>query len=339
MLKIEKNVDLAQYTTLKIGAAAEFFVIVRSREELLAAIDWARANKQPIWTLGGGSNVLISKKIKGLVIKNEIKGMAVLERTDDYILVEGKSGENWTKFVNFTIKEKLYGLENLFLIYGTVGAAPVQNIGAYGVEIKDVFYHLKAIDLKTGHEKIFAKPDCRFGYRNSVFKNRLKGKYFIYSVVVKLSRRPVLKLEYGAIRAELAEQGVKEPDLKDVVRAIGAIRTKKLPNPGVLPNAGSFFKNPEISLAKFKQLQKKYPDLPNWPLPAKRVKISAAWLIESAGFKGKRLGSVSMYQKQALILVNHGKATAPSAMALVRKLKAAVKKKFGLDLEEEVNII
>ncbi|MFA5184333.1 MAG: UDP-N-acetylmuramate dehydrogenase [Patescibacteria group bacterium] len=339
MLKIEKNVLLAPYTTLKIGLAAEFFAVIKSRTELLEAIGWAKSHKKTLWILGGGSNVLISKMVKGLVLKNEIKGMEVLERADDYALVEAKSGENWTKFVNFTVKEKLYGLENLFLIYGTVGAAPVQNIGAYGVELKDHFYHLKAIDLKTGHEKIFSKKDCRFAYRDSVFKNRLKGKYFIYSVVVKLSRKPELKLDYGSIRSELDRRGVAKPGLQDVIRVIGEIRTNKLPNPGVLPNVGSFFKNPEISTTRFKALQKKYPELPNWPLPKGGFKVSAAWLIEAAGFKGKQVDQVSMYEKQALILVNHGGADAKAVLALIKKLKAAIKKKFGLDLEEEVNII
>ena len=339
MLKIEKNILLAPYTTLKIGAATEFFAVLKSREDLNEAIEWAKSHKKPIWILGGGSNVLISKKIKALVLKNEIKGMEILDRQDDYSLVEAKSGENWTKFVNFTVKHNLYGLENLFLIYGTVGAAPVQNIGAYGVELKDTFYHLKAIDLKTGHEKIFSKIDCRFGYRDSIFKHRLKGKYFIYSVVFKLSRRPILKLEYVAIQAELTKQKITQPSLKDVIRIIQEIRNSKLPNPSVLPNVGSFFKNPEIGATPLKKLLKKYPTLSFWPLARGRAKISAAWLIESAGFKGKKIGLVGMHDQQALILVNHGGASAKQVLALVKKIKAAIKKKFGLDLQEEVNII
>ena len=211
MLKIERNVNLTPYTTLKIGAPAEFFAVLKNKEDLLAAIAWSKDNKKPIWILGGGSNVLISQKVKGLVLKNEIKGMEIVEKNNNQVFVEAKSGESWTKFVNFTISHGLYGLENLFLIYGTVGAAPVQNIGAYGVELKDVFYHLKAIDLKTGQEKIFAFKDCQFGYRDSIFKNRLQGKYFIYSVTVKLKKEADFKLDYGSIRQELEKKGITKP--------------------------------------------------------------------------------------------------------------------------------
>ena len=339
MLKIEKNVVLAPYTTLKIGAAAEFFSVIKSREELLEAIDWAKSHKQKIWLLGGGSNVLISKKIKALVLKNEIKGIDLVEKNDDYALVEGKSGESWTKFVNFTVSHDLYGLENLFLIYGTVGAAPIQNIGAYGVELKDTFYHLKAIDLKTGQERIFALKDCQFGYRDSIFKKRLKGKYFIYSVTVKLKRRAELRLDYGSIRAELKQRNISQPSITDVVKVIQEIRNAKLPNPGVLPNAGSFFKNVTVSVRRFQALKNKYPLIPSFPADQGGLKIPAGWLIEQAGYKGKKIGPVGMYEKQSLIMVNYGGASARQALALVKKVKAAVKKKFALDLVEEVNII
>lgn len=339
MLKIEKNVILAPYTTLKIGPAAEFFAVIKTKEELLAAIDWAKAKKTKIWVLGGGSNVLISQKIKALVLKNEIKGIELVEKNNDYVLVEGKSGEVWTKFVNFCVSRNLYGLENLFLIYGTVGAAPVQNIGAYGVELKDVFYHLKAIDLKTGHEKIFASKDCRFGYRDSIFKNKLRGRYFIYSVTVKLKRQAEFKLDYGSIREELLKRDIKDPSLRDVVRVIEEIRSSKLPNPTTAPNAGSFFKNVEISSLRFKQIIKKYPNMPHFPGSRGKIKIPAGWLIESAGLKGKKFGTVGIHDKQALILINHGGAQARQMLALIQRIKAAVKKKFALDLVEEVNII
>ncbi|MFA5000133.1 MAG: UDP-N-acetylmuramate dehydrogenase [Patescibacteria group bacterium] len=339
MLNIEKNKPLAPYTTLKIGAAAEFFAAIKSKEDLLEAIAWARKNKKPIWILGGGSNVLISKKIKGLVLKNEIRGMDIIKKNKDYAFVEAKSGESWTKFVNFTVEQGLSGLENLFLIYGTVGAAPVQNIGAYGVELKDVFYHLRAIDLRTGHEKIFALKDCRFGYRDSVFKNRLKGKYFIYSITVKLKRQPNFKLDYGSIREVLAIKGIKKPTARQLISVIQEIRNSKLPNPGLFPNAGSFFKNIEISTVKFKNIKAKYPDVPSWPTGPGKVKVPAAWLIEQAGFKGKKIGPVGMHEKQALILVNYQGAKAQQVLALMKKVKGTVKRKFGLDLEEEVNVI
>lgn len=351
MLNIEKNKALAPYTTLKIGSAAEFFAVIKTKADLLEAIAWAKKNRQPIWILGGGSNVLISKKIKGLVLKNEIRGMAIVAKKKDYILAEAKSGESWTRFVNFTVERGLYGLENLFLIYGTVGAAPVQNIGAYGVELKDVFYHLRAIDLKTGHEKIFALKDCRFGYRDSIFKHRLKGKYFIYSVTVKLKRQPDFKLDYGSIREVLAAKGIKEPTARQLIGVIQEIRNSKLPNPGALPNAGSFFKNAEISSARFKKLLKKYPTMPGFPVAPDsttgrghssgkgKVKIPAGWLIEQAGFKGKKIGPVSMHDQQALVLINLRNAKARQALSLLKKVKAAVKKRFGIDLQDEVNII
>lgn len=339
MLKIEKNRSLAAYTTFKIGANAEFFAVIKSREELLEAINWAKENKKSVWILGGGSNVLITKKIKGLVLKNEIRGMEVLEKNKEYALVEAKSGENWSRFVNFTVERDLYGLENLFLIYGTVGGAPIQNIGAYGVELKDVFHHLKAIDLSTGHEKIFAKKDCRFGYRDSIFKRSLKGKYFIYSMTVKLARQADFKLDYGSIREKLLEKGINQPRLKEVIQTIQEIRNSKLPNPALLPNAGSFFQNAVVELATLKKLLKKYPTMPHFPSGRTKMKIPAGWLIEQAGFKGRKLGPVSMFEKQALVLVAHEPAEAKEVIALARKVKATVKKKFGVDLKEEVNII
>lgn len=339
MLNIEKNKTLAPYTTLKVGAAAEFFAIVKNKEDVLEAIAWAKKNKKPIWVLGGGSNVLISKRVKGLVLKNEIKGINVAERRRDSVLLEAMSGEIWTKFVNFSVSHGLYGLENLFLIYGTVGAAPVQNIGAYGAEIKDVFYHLRAIDLKTGHEKIFSAKDCRFGYRDSIFKNRLKGKYFIYSVTVQLKKKAELNLGYAPLKIKLAEKGVSRPNQQDLIKVIQEIRNSKLPNPALLPNAGSFFKNAIVSTTHFKKLSKQYPDIPNWSEGKTKVKIPTGWLIEAAGFKGKKIGPVRMYEKQSLILVHNGKANAKQVIALVKKVKAAVKKKFAIDLSEEVNII
>lgn len=339
MIEIQKKIPLAKYTTLKIGDAAEFFAVIKNLNDLKEAIVWARQNKKLIYILGGGSNVLIAGKIKGLVLKNEIKGIEIVDKQPDYVLVEAKAGESWTKFVNFTIEHNLYGLENLYLIYGTVGAAPIQNIGAYGVELKDNFYHLKAIDLKTGHEKNFSLKDCRFAYRDSIFKNKLKGKYFIYSVTLKLKRQADLKLDYGSIREELLKKNIINPSLRDVIKVITEIRNSKLPNPGILPNAGSYFKNTEISQLKYNNLLKKYPKMPSFPAAKGKVKIPTGWLIETAGFKGKKFGPVSMYEKQALILVNHGGAEAKHVLTLVKKIKNVVKKKFGLDINEEVNVI
>jgi len=339
MLKIEENKILAPYTTLKIGPAAEFFTIVKSRADVLEAINWAKENKKAVFILGGGSNLLITKKIKGLVIKNEIKGLEVVEKNKDYALIEGASGELWSKFVNFAVSHDLYGLENLFLIPGTVGAAPVQNIGAYGVELKDCFFHLKAVELKSGDEKIFALKDCEFSYRDSIFKNEFKNKYFILSATLKLARVPNYKLDYGSIRETLEAKGIKNPSLHNLINVIQEIRNSKLPNPAVLPNAGSFFQNPIISMVRFKSLALKFPDIPNWPSGKGKVKLSAGWLIEQAGLKGKKFGPLGMYEKQALVLVNYDNASPKQALNFIEKVKSEVYKKFKINLKEEVNII
>jgi len=335
MLEIKRNIKLAPYTTLNIGAAAEFFAIIKSRDDLEEAIMWANKNKQPITILGGGSNLLITSKIKGLVIKNEIVGTQITAETKDESWLTGNSGEVWSKFVSCAVKNELYGLENLYLIYGTVGAAPVQNIGAYGVELKDIFDSLVAIDLKTGKEKIFKLADCQFAYRDSIFKKKLKGKYFIYQVTVKLSKKPKFKIDYADIKIEL---GKKKLNLENVIAAIFKIRNAKLPNPVSLANAGSFFKNPEISVSQFKKLQLKYPDIKSF-VSGKKIKVPAGWLIEKAGLKGKKFGPVSMYEKQALILVNHGGATASQILKHIDRVQVAVLKQFGIKLEPEVNII
>lgn len=337
MIKIEKNYNLKKLNTLAINSVAKYFSVIKSKDDLLSAISYAKENKLKIVILGGGSNVLLLEKIDALVLKNEIKGMCVLKETKTRATISAYSGETWSSFVSYAVTNKLYGIENLFLIYGTVGAAPVQNIGAYGVELKDVFLSLKAINLKTGKEKEFSREECQFGYRDSIFKKSLKGKYFIYQVSLNLSKKKSFKLDYGSIRADLETKGIKSPELSDVVATISEIRNSKLPNPYVIPNAGSFFKNPEISGAKFKALQKKYPNMPFYPLVTK-YKIPAGWLIESVGLKGKEFGPVSMYERQALILVNKG-GSAKQVLALVAKVKSEVSKKFGLDLELEVNVV
>lgn len=338
MLEIKKNILLAQYTTLKIGSVAEFFSIIKTKEELLEAVSWAKQNKKDIFVLGGGSNVLIASKIKGLVLKNELKGINIARETKNFAWLSAKSGELWTKYVHEAASRNLYGLENLYLVPGTVGAAPVQNIGAYGVELKDVFYSLAAIDLKTGQEKIFKLEDCQFGYRDSIFKHKFQGRYFIYEVTVKLFKKAKFKLDYGDIKIKLLEQGINKPTLMQVVKTIESIRNSKLPNPAVLANAGSFFKNPEITITHFKKLQKLFPDIKGFSV-GNKIKVPAGWLIEKAGFKGKKFGPVSMYEKQALILVNHGGATATQVLNHVKRLQLAVFKKFAIKIEPEVNII
>jgi len=338
MLAITKNIDLTPYTTLKIGSSAEFFAVIKDRGDLSEAITWANTHNKKIFVLGGGSNILITSRVKGLVLKNEMIGSQITAETKDEAWLTGNSGENWSRFISYAISQGLYGLENLYAIYGTVGAAPVQNIGAYGVELRDSFDSLIAVDLKTDKEKIFKLADCKFAYRESIFKKKLKGKYFIYQVTVKLSKKPNLKIDYIDIKNSLAKSKIKKPTLLQIVKIIGETRAAKLPNPAELPNAGSFFKNPEISANQFKKLQKKYPEIKSF-VSGKKIKIPAGWLIENAGLKGKRFGAVSMYEKQALILVNHGGATASQVLKQVDRVQKNVLKQFGIKLEPEVNII
>ncbi|MDP3836902.1 MAG: UDP-N-acetylmuramate dehydrogenase [bacterium] len=340
MLTINEKVDLTKYTTLKIGAKAAYFSIIRQEEDLLEAIVFAKNKKVPIMILGGGSNILMTKPFPGLVLKNELKGVRVVKETDTSAWVEARSGEWWSSLVYFAVERGWGGAENLYYVPGTVGAAPMQNIGAYGVELKEIFHSLRAVDLKTGKEKVFKASECKFGYRDSVFKKKFKDKYFIASVILKLSKRPRLRVDYGDIKRMLEEKGIKSPSIIELAEIIRQIRDSKLPNPAVLPNAGSFFKNPEVSVSGFKKLQQKFPDIKFFPgSKPSLIKIPAGWLIEQAGFKGKRFGPVGMYEKQALILVNYGGATAKQALAQVKRVQAGVFKKFGLKIEPEVNII
>ena len=338
-LEIKKNIKLADYSTFKIGGLAKYFVVVKSEEEFINSIKWAKKRAKKIFILGGGSNILFSDKgFSGLVIKNEIKGMEVVGENEDFAIVKSYSGEAWSKMVNFTISHNYYGIENMFYIFGTVGASPVQNIGAYGVELKDVFYNLCAIDLKTGEKKYFNLRDCEFAYRDSIFKNKFKNKYFILWLELKLSKKEKFNLEYGDIKNKLAEKKIDKPRLKDITEIIQEIRNSKLPNPMIIPNAGSFFKNPVISEAEFKTLKEKFPDIKSFP-DEKGVKIPAGWLIEQAGMKGYRHGDAGVYENQALIIVNHGSASQKDVLFLVDLVKKNVFDKFGIILEAEVNIL
>ncbi|MBN2884836.1 UDP-N-acetylmuramate dehydrogenase [Patescibacteria group bacterium] len=340
MLKIKKQVDLSRYNTLKISVKAAYFAIIKSETDLAEAYIWAKDKGLSVFVLGGGSNVLFSHNIKALVLKNEIKGVSVIKETAASAWLEARSGEAWSTLVNFAIERNWGGMENLYYVPGTVGAAPVQNIGAYGVELKDVFVSLRAFDLQTGKVKIFNKEECKFAYRDSVFKHKYKGRYFILSITVKLSKQAKLKLDYGDIKLKLKEQGIKKPKIRQLAEIIRQIRDSKLPNPAELANAGSFFKNPEVSLSAFKKIQGRFPEIKFFPsAKAGKIKIPAGWLIEQVGLKGKRFGSVAMYEKQALILVNYGGASAKQILTHVQRVQKAVEQKFAIKIEPEVNII
>jgi UDP-N-acetylmuramate dehydrogenase len=335
-MNFEKGKSLQPFNTFGIDVKAESFVDVQSVEMLKNVL---LENKKPIFILGGGSNLLLTKNVKGLVIHNSILGKKVERDFPKSVYVSAGGGENWHQFVLWTIKKGLGGIENLSLIPGRVGASPIQNIGAYGVELKDVFHKLEAVELATGKVHIFRKKDCHFGYRESVFKKKLKGKFCIIKVYFKLSKYPKLNLNYGAIKQTLEAKKIKNPTIKDVSKAVIEIRSSKLPDPTELGNSGSFFKNPEISKRQFKQLQKSFPHIVFYPLENGKIKIPAGWLIEQCGWKGKRVGNTGSHAKQALVLVNYGNAKGKEVYRLAVKIIASVEKKFGIKLTAEVNVL
>ncbi len=338
-IEIKKNVDLSYFSTFKIGGPASFFVEVKSQDQLIEALSWAKEKKQKIFILGGGSNILFSDQgFSGLVIKNEIKGIEVIDKDNEHTIVRAYSGEIWSKLVNFAVEKNLYGLENTFYIPGSVGASAIQNIGAYGAEMKDCFHLLKAINLESLEEKVFNLDDCEFSYRNSVFKNELKDKYFILYIEFRLKNKASLNLSYPDIQRVLKEKEISHPSLKELTKIIREIRDSKIPNPSVLANAGSFFKNTVVDLDSLKKLKKKFPDI-KYFREKDKAKIPTAWLIDQCGLKGFRYKGVGVYEKQALIIVNYGQGSQEDILFLVDTIKKKVKDKFDIDLEPEVRIL
>ncbi len=289
--------------------------------------------------MGGGSNILFTKDYKGLVLKNNLKGITVEKEDDSYVWLKTAGGEIWHDLVLYCVNNNWGGIENLSLIPGTVGAAPMQNIGAYGVEIKDTFEELEAINIHTGKIETFNNEQCKFGYRESIFKNEAKGHYFITSVTLKLNKTTKLNTAYGDIETKLKAWAISNPTISDVSRAVITIRQSKLPDPEQLGNAGSFFKNPIIDVAHFKQLKVKFPDIKSFPALEGYMKIPAAWLIEKNGWKGKRFGDVGIHEHQALVLVNYGTGTGAELIDLAHKIIDSIKETFGITLTPEVNII
>ncbi len=333
----QKNISLKPYNTFGINAYAKSFVMVNSIHQLQEIID----KHKDVFILSGGSNILITNNISIPVIHLDLKGKFVTEKEDqNLVYVKALAGENWHEFVLWTLENNFGGLENLSLIPGNVGTSPMQNIGAYGVEIKDVFYELEALEISTGKIKIFKKDKCKFGYRESVFKNIHKGKFIITSVTFQLTKENhQLNTNYGAIQTELEKHQITEPNIIDVSNVIIAIRKSKLPDPKDIGNSGSFFKNPVISVDQFKDLEKEYPKMPYYKISDSLIKIPAGWLIEQCGFKGKRFGEAGVHKNQALVLVNYGDATGKEILDLAKKILQTVSNKFGIDLEIEVNII
>lgn len=335
---ISENVQLKQYNTFGIEAKASRFASFTSVSELKELLASKREN-EALMILGGGSNVLFTQDFDGFILKNNILGFELNEISENTVYVTSGAGENWHSFVLKTIDAGLCGLENLSLIPGNVGASPMQNIGAYGREIKDVFHQLEAYHIPTGEIHTFNNADCKFGYRESVFKNEFKGQYIILNVTFQLSRICELNTSYGAIEEQLATMGITQPTLKNVSDAVIAIRSSKLPNPAELGNAGSFFKNPVVSFDVLQSIQKDYPTVPNYPAGENDVKLAAGWLIERAGWKGKVIDNYGVHKLQALVLVNYGGATGNQIFNLSTQILDDVYTKFGVRLEREVNIV
>lgn len=339
-MKIQEKYSLKDLNTFGVDVSAKYFAEVNDVDDLKYAIEFAKINHFEILFLGGGSNILFTEDFGGLVIKLNLKGISEEFLNENEVLVTAKAGENWHEFVQFCLSENYGGLENLSLIPGNVGTSPMQNIGAYGTEIKDTFVKCKVLNIETLEIEEFNKEECGFGYRDSIFKREGKGKYVILEVTFKLStKNHQIKTEYGAIKNELDKLGIENPTIQDVSRAVISIRQSKLPDPQILGNAGSFFKNPTIPLQQFTEVQNSYPQIPNYP-NGEMVKIPAGWLIEQCGWKGKQVGNVASHELQALVIVNKtGNATGKEIYDFSTMIIESVKDKFGIGLEREVNIV
>jgi UDP-N-acetylmuramate dehydrogenase len=337
-MKIQTNYSLKNLNTFGIEAKATQFVAVHNGSELRTVLEENKSKRKFI--LGGGSNMLLTKDIDALVIHIDLKGKKIIQENDDFVWIESQAGENWHEFVLWTIDQNFGGLENMSLIPGNVGTTPVQNIGAYGTEIKDTFDSCKAMKIENQETKTFIKDECHFGYRESVFKNEAKDQYIITSVVFKLTKRNhKINISYGDISTELAKNNITNPTLKDVSNAVIAIRKSKLPDPKELGNSGSFFKNPILSKTDFVKIHLKFPEMKYYEISETEVKVPAGWLIEQAGFKGKRFGDAGIHKNQALVLVNYGNATGQEILDVSKKIQDTIYKTFGIHIEAEVNVI
>ncbi|MBO6525154.1 MAG: UDP-N-acetylmuramate dehydrogenase [Balneolaceae bacterium] len=339
MTSIQENFDLSNYNTMGLKALAHFFVEIHSLSELKEALEFSDERSLETLILGGGSNILFVKDFKGLVILNRIKGIQTVSEDEDQITLKIGAGENWHQLVRDCVAKGYGGIENLSLIPGTVGAAPIQNIGAYGVELVDVFVSLEAYDIEQKELKIFTKEESAFGYRDSIFKKELKGKVVITSVTLRLSKNPELNFSYSSLKERLDEKGIQNPALNDVSEAVIEVRQSKLPDPDKIGNTGSFFKNPVISVYQFDELKSAYSELTGYPISERQVKVPAGWLIEQAGWKGKRKGDAGVHSKQALVLVNHGSATGEEIWKLANEIIESIHQKFDIRLIPEVNIL
>jgi UDP-N-acetylmuramate dehydrogenase len=337
-MEFHENFSLKNFNTFGIEAKARQFVAVHSITDLKTVLEQHPDEKKFI--LGGGSNMLLTKDIDALVIHVDLKGKKIINEDDNFVWVESQAGENWHEFVLWTIDQNFGGLENMSLIPGNVGTTPVQNIGAYGTEIKDTFVSCDAIKITNQEMKTFTKEECHFGYRESVFKNEVKDQYIITSVVFKLTKQNhKINISYGDIALQLSNRNIQIPTLKDVSDAVIAIRQSKLPDPKELGNSGSFFKNPILLKSDFEKIHQQFPEMKYYEVSATEVKVPAGWLIEQAGFKGKRFGDAGVHKNQALVLVNYGNATGQEILEVAKTIQTTIFKTFGIQIEAEVNVI
>ncbi len=337
-MEIHENFSLKNLNTFGIKAESKYYATFHSTESLRELLQDKVLRNLSKLILGGGSNMLFTKDYDGIILHNKIQGIQIETENDDEAQVQSGAGVSWHDLVVFALENNLGGIENLSLIPGTVGASPMQNIGAYGVEIKDVFHSLKALNLETLEIEEFDKAQCKFGYRESVFKKELKGKYVIVEVTFRLTKNTVVNTSYGAIKDTLQEMGVVQPTIQAVSEAVCKIRRSKLPNPAEIGNAGSFFKNPEISKGLYDELKAKHENMPSYPTDHGLVKVPAGWLIEQCGWKGKSLGNYGVHKNQALVLVNYSDAKGQDIFLLSEEIKKSVREVFGISLETEVAI-
>jgi UDP-N-acetylmuramate dehydrogenase len=337
-MKIQKNYNLSKLNTFGVDVNATFFVEVEEEEDLSELFELPEFKESQKMFLGGGSNVLFTKNFNGIVVLNKLKGMEITKEDSEEVEVRAMSGEIWNDLVTFAVNNGYWGIENLTLVPGTVGAAPMQNIGAYGAELKNTLLTVEAFEIATGKKRLFSKDECELGYRDSIFKNKEKGKYFISAVTLKLSKIQKENIIYGSLKKYFDENKITEHSLKNISDAVAAIRRSKLPDPKIIGNAGSFFKNVFVEQNKLEELLAKYDKMPYFK-EEELTKIPAGWLIEQCEWKGKKIGNVGVHDKQALVLVNHGGATGEEVLELAKAIIKSVKEKFGLELTPEVNLI
>ncbi|MEE6186284.1 UDP-N-acetylmuramate dehydrogenase [Niabella digestorum] len=338
-VSIISGVSLKPYNTFGIDVQAEYLARAGSLTEVQECLQWVKHKPIPCLVLGGGSNILLTQSVQGLVIKNEVKGIEKIYEDEESVYLKVGAGEVWHQFVLYCLQHNYAGVENLALIPGSVGASPLQNIGAYGVEIKEVFHELTAMHRRTAEVVHFSHADCAFGYRDSVFKHKYKNEFVIIDVTFRLSKTPRFNIEYGAIKQELDKRQISELSIHAIAEAVMAIRTSKLPDPAQIGNAGSFFKNPSVAKEQYLVLKEKFPGLVAYENQDGSMKLAAGWLIEQCGLKGYRNNDAGVHEKQALVLVNYGNATGAEILQVCNMVQHAVEEKFGVKLEPEVNII